>query len=116
MDIDTQTLVDRYHHHLVTALLARVVATDTVRPDMFGFEVVRHGTATGVLAHRWPLPPDGVPFNRVYTYTALDASPTDPLLDYVGDAAVDAVVEVLAGPHEAAAAARLRRAGWTPRW
>ncbi len=115
-DMDTQALVSRYQQHLVDALLARVTATDAVRHDMFGFEVVHHGTATGVLAHRWPRPPDGVPFNRVYHYTTLDASSADPLLDRTSDPAVAAVVEVLAGPHEAAAAAQLRSAGWTPRW
>jgi GNAT superfamily N-acetyltransferase len=116
MDMDTHTLVDLYHQHLVTALLARVAATDTVHRELFGFEIVHQGTATAVLAKHWPRPLDGVPFNRVYNYTARDASPTDPLLAYVGDAAVDAVVEVGAGPHETAAAARLHRAGWTPRW
>jgi GNAT superfamily N-acetyltransferase len=116
MDIHTHILVNRYQQHLVDALLTRVAATDAVRHDLFGFEIVHHGTATAVLAHGWPRPPDEVPFNRVYHYTALDAAAADPLLDRVSGPAVDAVVEVLAGPHEVAAATQLRRAGWTPRW
>jgi GNAT superfamily N-acetyltransferase len=114
--MDMQALINQYQQHLVAALLARIAATEAAVGNMFGFEMLRHGDATLVMAHHWPRRPDQIPFDRVYAYAAPAAATRDPILERVASAQVDAIVEVLDDAQHTATEARLHQEQFTPRW
>ncbi|MBP7964673.1 MAG: GNAT family N-acetyltransferase [Caldilineaceae bacterium] len=110
----TLPLIDLCQCHLITALQARIRATEQAVGQRFGFEVVQHDNATAFFAHRWPRTAHTLPFHRIFHYRA--PGPKDPLLDRLVDEGIDAVIEVLPGPHQPAAARILGAYGFEPAW
>jgi GNAT superfamily N-acetyltransferase len=109
-------LIELCHQHIIYAWLDRVQHTERAVGHQFGFEVVQRETTTALLAHRWPQNGANVPFHRVFNYRALPDSARDPLLDRLQGAHIDAVVEVLPGPHQAYTEHVLRSYAFQPMW
>ncbi|MFL5803486.1 MAG: hypothetical protein ACJ8CR_17305 [Roseiflexaceae bacterium] len=109
-------LIELCHRHIIHAWLDRVRHTERAVGHQFGFEVVQRETTTALLAHQWPRNSANVPFHRVFNYYAPPDSARDPLLDRLQDAHIDAVVEVLPGPHQAHAEHVLRSYAFQPMW
>jgi GNAT superfamily N-acetyltransferase len=98
MDADLITLCQQ---HLTQAWLDRIQHTERAVGSQFGFEVMQREITTVLLAHQWPQNAANVPFHRVFNYCAPPDSTRDSLLDRLQDTHLDAVIEVLPGPHQA---------------
>ena len=109
-------LIALCQQHLTHAWLDRVQHTERAVGHQFGFEVMQRQTSTVLLAHQWPKAAANVPFQRVFNYQALPATARDPLLDRLQDTPIDAVIEVLPGPHQAHTEHVLRRYTFQPVW
>jgi GNAT superfamily N-acetyltransferase len=114
--MEQTAMIERYQQHLVDALLARIECVEAACGDQFGFEILRHGTATLVLAHRWPNSPEQIPFHRAFHYSAPATNDPDPLLARCIADNIDAIFEVPPGPPGERAGEYLRRHGFTLRW
>jgi GNAT superfamily N-acetyltransferase len=94
-------LIAPCQQYLTHAWLDRVQHIERAVGPQVGFEVMQRETTTVLLAHQWPQNAANVPFHGVFNYRALPDSARDPLLDRLEDAHVDAMIEVLPGPHQA---------------
>ena len=109
-------LKKRYQQHLVDAVVSKIEMIEAELGNQFGFEVMRNGETTLVSAKHWPHLPDQIPFHRVFHYVAPEDTEPDPILSRCIEGNLDAVFEILPGPHRARTEALLKRYHFTPKW
>jgi GNAT superfamily N-acetyltransferase len=114
--MEQAALIERYQQHLVDALVARIERAEATCSGQFGFEILRHGPTTLISARQWPDLPGQLPFHRAFHYVAPVEGSPDPVLARCTATGIDAVCEVLPGPHSAHTNEYLRGQRFTPRW
>lgn len=110
------SLVELCQQHLIQACLDRIQHTESVAGSRFGFEIIQRENTAVVLAHHWPENNAKFPFHRVFNYSAPPDNSCDPLLDRLVDEKIDAVIEVLPGPHQSHTEQVLRSRAFEPVW
>jgi hypothetical protein len=109
-------LIALCQQHLTQAWLDRIQHTERAVGNQFGFEIRQRETTTVLLAHHWPQADANVPFHRVFNYQALPQTTHDPLLEYLREIQIDAVIEVLPGEHQTHTEQVLNCYGFQPAW